>query len=70
LKLLEPQIKFRNFISKNRFFDLFEVDPELKGSLAVDDVALMPFSFYWLNFSLFGEKTIRLKNQPISSKPH
>jgi len=59
--------RFRNFIYKSRFFDLFEVDPELNDRLAVDDVALMQFSFDWLKFSLFGEKTIRIKNQTIPS---
>jgi hypothetical protein len=29
--------------------------------LKSDDVALMRFAFDWLKFSLFGEKTIRLK---------
>ena len=59
--------RFRDFIYKSRFFDLFEVDPELNDRLATDDVALMQFSFDWLKFSLFGEKTIRIRTQKIPS---
>jgi len=47
--------------SDGRFFDLFQVDEELKKKLSSDDVALMMFAMDWLNFSLFGEKTIQVK---------
>jgi hypothetical protein len=40
------------------------VESGLKNRLASDDVELMKFSFDWLKFSLFGEKTIQIKNQP------
>lgn len=52
---------FRRFLFQSRFFDLFQVDAEQKNRLAEDDVALMLFAFDWLKFSLFGEKTIRIK---------
>jgi Fe-S-cluster containining protein len=54
--------KFRTFIFKSRFFDLFEVADDLKENLGADDEALMRFSFDWLKFSLFGEPTIPLKS--------
>jgi len=53
--------KFRTFIFDSRFFDLFQVDEELKKKLSSDDVALMKFAMDWLNFSLFGETTIQVK---------
>ena len=56
--------KFRSFIFQSRFFDLFDVDPERRGKIASDDIALMLFSFDWLKFSLFGEKTFSIKAQP------
>ena len=56
--------KFREFIFKSRFFERFEVESELKSKLASDDVELMKFAFDWLKFSLFGEKTIQIKNEP------
>lgn len=54
--------KFRQFVFKSKFFDLFEVDWDLKEELTTDDVALMKFAFQWLKFSLFGDKTIALKS--------
>ena len=54
--------KFRTFIFKSRFFDLFVVADDLKIKLGSDDKALMMFSFDWLKFSLFGEQTIQVKS--------
>jgi len=54
--------KFKEFIFKSRFFDLFEVEPALLKKLATDDIGLMKFSFDWLKFSLFGEETIKVKS--------
>lgn len=51
--------RFREFLFKSRFFERFEVSPDIKGPLASDDTALMRFAFDWLRFSLFGEKTIQ-----------
>lgn len=53
--------KFRDFVFKSRFFDLFHVDQGLKEKLKNDDVTLMGFALDWLKFSLFGEETMRLK---------
>ena len=54
--------RFRDFIFKSKLFDRFEVESALKEKLASDDVELMKFAFDWLKFSLFGEKTIQVKN--------
>jgi hypothetical protein len=56
--------RFREFIFKSRFFERFEIESGLKSRLASDDVELMKFAFDWLKFSLFGEKTIQIKNEP------
>jgi len=53
---------FRRFLFHSRFFDLFDVDPDQQERLAEDDVDLMFFAFDWLKFSLFGDKTMRLKS--------
>jgi len=54
--------KFRAFLFQSRFFSLFEVPQDLKEKLGSEDVALMLFSFDWLKFSLFGEKTLLMKS--------
>ncbi len=56
--------KFRKFIFESRFFQLFQVEEEKKEVLASEDVELMKFAFDWLKYSLFGERTIRLKENP------
>lgn len=53
--------RFRNFIFKSPFFDRFEVGPDQKESISADDAALLKFALDWLKFSLFGEKTMKLK---------
>ena len=62
--------RFREFIFKSRFFDLFDVEPHIKEGLASDDVELMKFVFNWLKFSLFGEKTMRIKPQTPTTLTH
>jgi Fe-S-cluster containining protein len=54
--------RFREFIFNSKFFDLFEVEQGLKDILSTDDKELMLFAFKWLRLSLFGEKTIGIKN--------
>lgn len=54
--------KFRKFLFQSKFFDHFEVNEELKGKMESDDVSLMGFGFDWLKFSLFGEKTVKVKS--------
>lgn len=58
--------KFRKFIFKSKFFTIFEVKSALKEKLISDDVELMKFVFNWLRFSLFGDKTIQIKNIDIN----
>jgi len=53
--------RFRKFIFESSFFNLFEVDSDLKDELAQDDTTLMKFGFKWLRFSLFGEKTLKAR---------
>jgi len=52
---------FRQFVFKSKFFERFTVPSALKKKLAVDDIELMKFSFKWLKFSLFGERTLQIK---------
>lgn len=57
---------FRDFIFKSGFFLRFEVDSDLREALFDDDAALLLFALDWLKFSLFGQKTIEVK-QTLSS---
>ena len=56
--------RFRKFVFESRFFQLFEVEEEKKEVLASEDVELMKFAFDWLRYSLFGERTMKLRESP------
>ncbi|MBN2124370.1 MAG: YkgJ family cysteine cluster protein [Deltaproteobacteria bacterium] len=54
--------RFRDFLFHSGFFNRFEIDPARREDLASDDVVLLQFAFQWLKYSLFGEKTLAVKN--------
>jgi Fe-S-cluster containining protein len=56
--------KFREFIFESSFFRLFYVAKEKKKVLASEDVELMKFAVDWLKYSLFGEKTLEIREKP------
>ncbi|MBN1849063.1 MAG: YkgJ family cysteine cluster protein [Deltaproteobacteria bacterium] len=52
--------RFREFILKSGFLNRFEVESKVE-ELANDDIKLMLLAFKWLKFSLFGEKSLKMK---------
>ena len=55
--------QFREFLFGSSFFDKFEVDEETKSKIKEDDEALLDFGYKWLKFSLFGEDTMKIKDE-------
>jgi uncharacterized protein len=53
--------RFRRFVFETRFLQLFEVHEARQEALRTDEVELLDFAMEWLRFSLFNEKTMRLK---------
>jgi len=53
--------KFREFVFESTLLDRFEIDEDFAEAMRVDDESLMRFGFHWLQFSLFGEPTVRLR---------
>lgn len=53
--------RFRDFLFHSAFFQRFEVKGETRDRIASDDKALLSFAFQWLEFSLFGEKTMKIR---------
>lgn len=53
--------RFRRFVFETRFLELFDVEEARVEALRTDDEELLDFAMQWLRFSLFGEKTMRLK---------
>jgi len=52
---------FRRFVFGSSFLDRFEVDEAGIEEIRADDEALMRFAFRWLEFSLFGKPTMKMK---------
>jgi Fe-S-cluster containining protein len=53
--------KFREFVFGSTLLQRFEVDEDFVGAIRRDDDELLRFAFLWLRFSLFGEKTMKVK---------
>ncbi len=54
--------KFREFVLESSFLQRFDVDEETIVEIRKDDEELLKFGINWLRFSLFGEKTMRLRS--------
>ncbi len=59
--------KFREFVFDSTLLDRFEVDEDFLDEMRNSDEALLRFAFLWLRFSLFGEKTVRIKEDAIEA---
>jgi len=53
--------KFREFVFGSTLLERFDVDEDFVDEMRSDDEALLRFAFLWLRFSLFGEKTMKVK---------
>jgi len=53
--------RFREFVLGSTLLQRFEVDEDLVEELRHDDEVLLRFAFQWLQFSLFGERTMKLR---------
>ncbi|MFC1520998.1 YkgJ family cysteine cluster protein [Elusimicrobiota bacterium] len=60
--------KFREFVFNSSFLDKFEIDEETKKKCETDDTELLKFAFKWLRFSLFGELTLKIKEEVFKEK--
>ncbi len=59
---------FRRFVFETRFLDLFEIDEARLDALRQDDQELLDFAMQWLRFSLFGEKSMKVKPSVMDAK--
>jgi uncharacterized protein len=60
--------RFRTFVFESNFLKYFQVDEKVLENIKIDDVELMKFAFNWLKFSLYGEKTMKVKDEVIKEK--
>lgn len=53
--------EFRRFVFETTFLDKFDIAQDVLNHIETDNMKLMEFAFQWLKFSLFGEKTLQIK---------
>lgn len=59
--------KFREFVFESTLLHRFEVDEEFVEEMRHDDEALLRFAFLWLRFSLFGERTMKVRPDVVEA---
>lgn len=60
--------RFRRFVFESRFLELFEIDESRVEALRCDDAELLEFALHWLRFSLFGEKTMKIRPEVVEAR--
>ena len=53
--------RFRRFVFETRFLELLDIDEARVEAIRSDDVELLDLAMQWLRFSLFREKTMKVK---------
>jgi hypothetical protein len=60
--------RFRRFVFQTRFLELFDVDEARVEALRTDDLELLDFAIAWLRFSLFRQKTLKIRRSVIEAR--
>lgn len=55
--------KFKDFVFGSSFLKRFDIEEERLEKIKNDDEELLRFGFDWLRFSLFGEQTVKMKDE-------
>ena len=59
------QDEFKRFLFETRFFDIYDVEKGIIEKIKEDAEELLSFSYRWIKFNLFGEDTLRLKDETL-----
>jgi len=59
--------KFREFVFESTLLERFEIDEDFVEEMRYSDEALLRFAFLWLRFSLFGEKTVKIRPEAVEA---
>jgi Fe-S-cluster containining protein len=60
--------RFRRFVFESRFLQMFEVDEARAEAMRTSDDDLLDFAMQWLRFSLFNEKSMKIKAEVLEAK--
>jgi Fe-S-cluster containining protein len=58
---------FRRFVFESTLLERFEVDEDFVEQMRYDDEELLRFASMWLRFSLFGERTVKMKASAVEA---
>ena len=59
--------KFRDFVFKSTFLERFEIDKIKTEKIRESDTELLKFSYDWIKFGIFGQKTFQVKQKPAKN---
>jgi Fe-S-cluster containining protein len=59
--------RFRTFVLESTLLKRFEVDEDFIEEMRYDDETLLRFAFLWLRFSLFGEATMKPREDVVEA---
>jgi hypothetical protein len=62
--------EFRKFVFGSRFLGIFDIGKDVMERIKKDEVELLRFGFNWLKFSIFGENTLKIRNEVLEAKRH
>ncbi len=57
--------RFRRFVFETRFLELLDVDEARVEAIRAHDDELLEFAIEWLRFSLFGERTMKVRPNAV-----
>ena len=52
---------FRRFVFESKLLNLFKIDKRTVSRIRTDETELLKFAFKWLEFAIFGKKTMKPK---------
>jgi Fe-S-cluster containining protein len=59
---------FKQFVFKSRLLTLFQIDKRTVSEIRTDETELLKFAFKWLQFAIFGKKTMKPKKSVLKTK--
>jgi len=60
--------RFRRFVFETRFLAMFDIDEARVEAIRADDCELLEFALQWLRFSLFRERTMKIKPAVVEAR--
>ena len=59
---------FKQFVFESRLLTLFQIDKRTVSEIRTDETELLKFAFTWLQFAIFGKKTMKPKKSVLRTK--